>query len=214
MCRADDWAAKRADAAAQKQLKAKSTRREVFKRAESYAKEYRAQVGAERALHTAARRAEYASSALGSSALHATYRSAAVMLQRGSGQQMRALAGRMVWCRCLCDRPVVSLRPLVLSRVVQRQRQGVGPRGSCRNHSCSALMSVCWQKDVLRLQMLATAVAASCGVLRRGVFSGKARLYLNQPSSAACRRRTRSGCGGRPSGAAASTSRMRRSSCS
>jgi Ribosomal L30 N-terminal domain len=43
-CRAEDWAAKRADAAAQKQLKAKSSRREVFKRAEAYAKEYRAQV--------------------------------------------------------------------------------------------------------------------------------------------------------------------------
>ena len=43
-CRADDWAAKRADAAAQKQLKAKSSRREVFKRAEAYAKEYRSQV--------------------------------------------------------------------------------------------------------------------------------------------------------------------------
>ena len=43
--RADDWAAKRADAAAQKQLKAKSNRREVFKRAETYAKEYRSQVG-------------------------------------------------------------------------------------------------------------------------------------------------------------------------
>ncbi len=42
--RADDWAAKRADAAAQKQLKVKSTRREVFKRAEAYAKEYRSQV--------------------------------------------------------------------------------------------------------------------------------------------------------------------------
>jgi large subunit ribosomal protein L7e len=41
--RADDWAAKRADAAAQKQLKVKSTRREVFKRAEAYAKEYRSQ---------------------------------------------------------------------------------------------------------------------------------------------------------------------------
>lgn len=42
--RSEDWAAKRADAAKAKQLKAKSQRREVFKRAETYAKEYRQQV--------------------------------------------------------------------------------------------------------------------------------------------------------------------------
>jgi large subunit ribosomal protein L7e len=41
--RAEDWAAKRANATKTKQLKAKSQRREVFKRAESYAKEYRQQ---------------------------------------------------------------------------------------------------------------------------------------------------------------------------
>lgn len=42
--RSEDWAAKRADASKAKQLKAKSQRREVFKRAETYAKEYRQQV--------------------------------------------------------------------------------------------------------------------------------------------------------------------------
>lgn len=42
--RAEDWAAKRADASKAKQLKVKTQRKEVFKRAETYAKEYRQQV--------------------------------------------------------------------------------------------------------------------------------------------------------------------------
>lgn len=44
--RDEDWAAKKAAAAAEAKQKATATRKEIFKRAEQYVKEYRAQVGA------------------------------------------------------------------------------------------------------------------------------------------------------------------------
>ena len=42
--RDEDWAAKRAALVTDKKKKAKTDRREIFKRAEQYVKEYRAQV--------------------------------------------------------------------------------------------------------------------------------------------------------------------------
>jgi hypothetical protein len=53
--RDEDWAAKKAAAAAEAKQTAAAKRKEVFKRAEQYVKEYRTQVRMQRGRHAACR---------------------------------------------------------------------------------------------------------------------------------------------------------------